>query len=381
MDLDKNKIKKILLIITISILIFTGVQQFDKVTVGVRYIFGILSPFIIGICIAFIVNVPLKIIEERVFGFLNKKNYKIWNSMRRGVCLLLSFALVIGLIFFVAFIIIPQCSDSVDMLVKNIPSYISNIQNFILRFCERFSIDLSNINFDWASFGNKITDFFQHQSAIFINTTVGVTSSIFSGIVDFVIGFAFSIYILAQKEKLGFQFKKLFYAYIEKNKVDKGLDLIYMTSDTFEKFVKGQFTEAIIIGVLCFIGMIIFRMPYAPMISVLVGFTALIPVFGAFLGTAVGAFLILMVDPLKAVWFVVFIIVLQQLEGNLIYPKVVGTSVGLPGIWVLVAVTLGGSLGGVFGMLLSVPICSIIYSLLKKSVFQRLKKKNITVTK
>ncbi len=379
MDLNKNNVKKILFIVAVSILFFTGIQHLDKVASGLGYVFDLLNPFIIGVCIAFIVNVPLKLIEERVFGFLNRKNHKIWNKIKRGVCLLITFAIVIGIVFFIAFIIIPQCSESVDLLAKNIPSYITNIQNFIAEISNKFSIDFSNISFDWASLGNKLTEFLQNQSAIFINTTVGVTSSIFSGIFNFVIGIAFSIYILAQKEKLSMQFKRLFYAYIKKDKVDKGLELAYMTSDTFEKFVKGQFTEAIIIGVLCFIGMLIFGMPYAPMIAVLVGFTALIPVFGAFIGTGIGAFLILMVNPLKAVWFVIFIIVLQQLEGNLIYPKVVGTSVGLPGIWVLAAVTLGGNFGGIFGMLLSVPLSSIIYNILRKSVFERLKIKKIKV--
>ena len=194
---------------------------------------------------------------------------------------------------------------------------------------------------------------------------------------NFVIAFAFSIYVLAQKETLKRQSLKVLRAVMKPEKLQKLLELLELSNRTFTNFITGQLTEAVIIGALCFVGMTIFGMPYAPAISVLVGFTALIPVFGAFIGTAVGAFLILLVKPIQALWFIVFIIVLQQFEGNLIYPKVVGKSVGLPGIWVLVAVTVGGSAMGVMGMLISVPVCSILYTVSRQAVNDRLKIKNI----
>ena len=209
------------------------------------------------------------------------------------------------------------------------------------------------------------------------NTTASVAGSIVTAVMNFVIAFAFSIYILAQKETLKRQSMKVLTAVMKPEKLDKLLNLLRLANKTFTNFITGQLTEAVIIGVLCFIGMTIFRMPYAPAISVLVGFTALIPVFGAFIGTAVGAFLILLVKPIQAVWFVIFIIVLQQFEGNLIYPKVVGKSVGLPGIWVLVAVTVGGNAMGVMGMLISVPLCSVLYAVSREAVNNKLKMKRI----
>ena len=210
-----------------------------------------------------------------------------------------------------------------------------------------------------------------------MNTTFNVTASIVSVVVDIVLGVAFSLYVLAQKETLGRQFKKIIYALFNQQKADRLLDLTRLTDGVFTKFVTGQLTEAVIIGVLCFIGMLIFRMPYALVISVLVGFTALIPIFGALFGTAVGAFLILLESPVKAFWFVIFIIILQQLEGNLIYPRVVGKSVGLPGIWVLVAVTVGGSAMGIGGMLFAVPVATVLYVIFKEYIQKKYKEKDI----
>ena len=191
--------------------------------------------------------------------------------------------------------------------------------------------------------------------------------------VDIVLGIVFAIYLLAQKENLGRQTKKSIRAIFGEERAKKIVDFSSLTNSVFTKFVTGQLTEACIIGVLCFIGMLIFGMPYAGIISILVGFTALIPIFGAFIGTGIGAFLILLENPLKAIWFVIFIIVLQQLEGNLIYPRVVGKSVGLPGIWVLAAVTIGGGLFGVMGMLFSVPICSVLYVMFREYVNRKSK--------
>jgi len=205
------------------------------------------------------------------------------------------------------------------------------------------------------------------------------TSSLFGGIVDLVLGFVFSMYVLSQKEKLGSNVKKVMNTFLPQKRVGQVTEIIAISDKAFSNFITGQLTEALIIGALCFIGMVAFNMPYALTISVLVGFTALIPVFGAFIGTAIGAFLILMVSPIKAVWFIVFIIVLQQIEGNFIYPKVVGKSVGLPGIWVLTAVTIGNGMFGLLGMIVAVPTFSVLYTLLKKVVDNKTKKQKITV--
>ena len=232
---------------------------------------------------------------------------------------------------------------------------------------------MSDIN--WTKAVSAVTSYLQEHGASIFNTTIGVTTSVFVGLFNFILGFVFAIYLLMQKEKIGGQFKRLLYAYIKKERVDKFLSVMSLAQNAYSRFVTGQLTEAVIIGVLCFIGMLIFSMPYATLISTLIAFTALIPMIGAFIGTAVGALLILMVDPIKALWFIVFIIVLQQFESNLIYPRVVGKSIGLPGIWVLTAVTIGGSLFGILGILLSVPLCSVIYTLLSNAIEKRLQKK------
>ena len=210
-----------------------------------------------------------------------------------------------------------------------------------------------------------------------LSSTVSVASSVIGGVVNFILAFTFSIYVVHQKERLGSQAKRLLYAYLPEARSDRIIEILSLSHKTFSNFITGQFTEAIILGALCFVGMSIFRFPYALMISVLVGFTALIPIVGAFIGTIVGALLIVTVSPIQALWFILFILVLQQIEGNLIYPRVVGTSVGLPGIWVLVAVTAGGSLYGIVGMLFSVPVSSVLYCLLRETVRRRVKERGI----
>ena len=209
-----------------------------------------------------------------------------------------------------------------------------------------------------------------------MKTSLGVASTVAGTITSLVLGIVFAIYILLKKEDLRRQIKKVMRAYLPEKKEKKIIEISELSNKIFGNFITGQCLEAVIIGVLCFIGMLLLNIPYASTISVLVGFTALIPVFGAFIGTIVGAFLILMVSPTKAIIFIIFILILQQLEGNLIYPKVVGKSVGLPGIWVLVAVTIGASVYGILGMLISVPLCSILYSIIRTNVNDKIDQKN-----
>ena len=218
------------------------------------------------------------------------------------------------------------------------------------------------------------------MSGAVVNTAIGSIATIVTSLFNIIVGIIFAIYMLYNKEKFGIQAKKLAYGHLPKKAADELMYIGRLSNKTFGKFVTGQCTEAVIIGVLCFIGMSVFKMPYAIMVSVLVGFTALIPIFGAFIGTAIGAFLILMVSPIQAFWFIVFIIVLQQIEGHVIYPKVVGTSIGLPAIWTMLAVIVGGALGGVLGMLVGVPMSSVAYSLIKRYTNRKLEKKEIDVT-
>lgn len=376
MELNKRSVKRILLIITFTVLLIWGVynhKQLGEILLG---IYSLISPFVIGLCIAYLVNVLLRPVENLWMKLLNKRKGKWPEKLKRPLCLLLTILLVIGIILAIVLIIMPELRDSVASLIDMIPSYAEEVQRWwvsLSTFLDKYNVDLPEFDFK----PDKLIDILKDGGTVLFNTTASVAGSIVTAVMNFVIAFAFSIYVLAQKETLKRQSMKVLNAVMKPEKLDKLLNLLRLANKTFTNFITGQLTEAVIIGALCFIGMTIFRMPYAPAISVLVGFTALIPVFGAFIGTAVGAFLILLVKPIQAVWFVIFIIVLQQFEGNLIYPKVVGKSVGLPGIWVLVAVTVGGNAMGVMGMLISVPLCSVLYAVSREAVNNKLKMKRI----
>ena len=379
MELNSRNIRKLLLIITFTVFLYLGLTNLYKVINVTRAIIRMFSPFIIGLCIAFIVGVLLKFIEDK-WDRIFKKSKGISDKIKRPICILISFAVIIGVIFILIFMIIPEVGRTVSEIAKIIPYYIERLENLWYQAStelESFYFTLPELEIDWKQTVATVADFLTRGSKSLFSTTIGITTSIFGGIFNFIVSFIFSIYILFQKENLYRQIKKLLYAYLKEDTVESILDIIKMANTTFSKFVTGQLTEAIIIGLLCYAGMNIFSMPYATMVATLVGFTALIPLVGAFIGTAFGALMIGMVDPVKALWFVVFIVILQQLEGNIIYPRVVGKSVGLPGMWVLVAITVGGSLLGIVGMLISVPTCSVLYALIRKSVNNRLLKKSI----
>lgn len=367
MELSKKTVKRILLIITFTVLLIWAIYNHKLLFKYIGELYSLISPFVIGLCIAYVVNVIMRPIERLWMKLLSKCKGKWVEKMKRPICLLLSILLVIGIILAVIFIIMPELSDSVSSLVSMVPSYVSEVESWwealALRL-DKYGVELPQFSFDTDKFIQILKD----GGTAVLNTTLSATTSIVTAVINIVLALAFSIYVLAQKETLKRQSKKVLAKLMKPEKMQKLLDMLDLINRTFTNFITGQLTEAVIIGVLCFIGMSIFRMPYAPAISVLVGFTALIPVFGAFIGTAIGAFLILLVKPIQAVWFVVFIIVLQQYEGNLIYPKVVGKSVGLPGIWVLVAVTIGGNAMGVVGMLISVPLCSVLYVVARNAV-------------
>ncbi len=376
MELSKKTVKRILLIISFTVLLVWGLYNHEQLGKLLSGIYAVISPFIAGLCIAYIVNVLLRALERTWIRLLSKKKKPWPKKLMRPICLLLSIMLVIGIILAIVLIILPELKESVGSLIEMLPTYAEEVRGWWISlsgFLEQYSIELPEYDFK----PDKIIDILTKGGTTLFNTTASVAGSIVAAVANFVIAFVFSIYVLAQKETLKRQANKVLDAVLSREKKQKLMKLLTLTDQTFTNFITGQLTEAVIIGALCFVGMAIFKMPYAPAISVLVGFTALIPVFGAFIGTAVGAFLILLVNPLQALWFIVFIIVLQQLEGNLIYPKVVGKSVGLPGIWVLVAVTVGGNAMGIVGMLISVPIFAVLYVVTREAVNDRLRIKGI----
>ena len=365
----ENKKDLVKLIIFAVVLIFAFIH-IKEIWNFLGFILQLIMPFILGIVIAFVLNILINLIEKKL---LNKA--KMGDKSKRTISLLLSFAIVFTFIVVLLLLIIPQLKNTIELFVDNMPMYEENVKELL----DKFNINpeiVTEIEEGVKNFGTVAIEFIKNNTDHILEVTLGVASNVISIIVNTVIALVFAIYLLVQKEKLLSQLNKVLRAYLPLNKVSKIRDIAKLSNRICANFVSGQCLEAVIIGVLCFIGMLILGIPYAATISVLIGVTALIPVYGAFIGTIFGTFLIFMVSPIKALIFIIFIIILQQFEGNLIYPKVVGKSVGLPGIWVFVAVTIGASLAGIVGMLISVPIVSILYSIIATDVNYRINAKN-----
>lgn len=367
-SLNIKTVRGICIIISFSALLILLVQNISFVLQTIGKMFSIFSPIILGLCIAFIINAILGPCEKLWEKIFKKSNRQISKKLKRPVCLAVCILLLIGIIFAIIFMIAPQLAKSVRMVAVLMPEYIDRIDTFwnsVIDFFDNFDITLPALNFDYEKIGNFVNSLLSTYGDRFINKTVVITTSIIKAITTLVISFVFSIYILSQKEKLGRQIRRLLYSVFSVEKSDKFINFASFVSTTFTKFITGQVLEGTILGTLCFIGMLIFGFPYAGVISVLLGFAALIPIFGAIFGTAIGAFLIFLVNPIKALWFVVFIILLQWVDGNFIYPRVVGKTIGLPGIFVLAAVTVGSRMWGIPGMLIGVPLTSVIYCILR----------------
>lgn len=379
-EFNKQNIKKILLIITYTILLCFALINFKFVLNVIGYILNLLKPFIFGFCIAFILNIPLSKIENIISKLKkNKKNKKKKdiqgvnkpNKKVRAFSIMMSLIIFIGIIFFTLFLVIPEFINTISILKENVPNAFDQAKEWTMNLMDsnpRILEKINEIKPDWNKVDASVTEFVKKAATGLIGFSIEFVVGVFSGLINFFMGIIFAVYMLSQKEKFLSQIKRICVTYISKEKCEKIFKIGSITNDTFKKFFGGQFIEAILLGVMCFVGMTIFKMPYALTISVLIGVTALIPVFGAFFGTGIGAILILAVDPAKAFWFVIYILVIQQIDGNLIYPKVVGDSVGLPAIWVMLAVLVGGNSLGIIGMLVGVPIASVIYKLIKEKV-------------
>lgn len=384
MELDRKNTQRILLIVAFGVILFWALLNLSNVIDILGTAVGFLSPFLIGLALAFIMKVPMKKIEHLLECIPHKKNHKKTQKMIRPISITLTLLLIILLIFFILFLVIPDVAKTVLLIKEQIPEFTQQVQDWWKKYEQHLptiSNWISGLDINWEKYMETLADYLQKGAVGVVNATVSFTTSLLSGLINFIIGFIFAVYILMQKEKLSVQCKKLLYSFVPEKYADEIVRIAKVSDRSFTNFISGQCTEAVILGCLCFIGMIIFRFPFALTISVLVGFTALIPIFGAFIGTAVGAFLIFVTNPLSALWFILFILILQQIEGNLIYPKVVGTSVGLPSIWVLLAVTVGAASMGILGMLINVPIASVLYILLSEVAESQLKKRKIPASK
>ena len=379
MKLDKENMRKMRELILFTIIILIALWNYKMIFDAIVFILGIVLPFLVGGAIAFVLNVPMSFFEEKIFYNRYLKDKKIANRLARPVSLVLTIAVLIGVVVLVMFVVIPELTKTILSLGKTIQAFVPEAQRFLEElFTDNSEVRawLDSLNLDVDQIMNSAVSFFQNGAGNVLNSTVSAIGSIVSGVTTFVIAFVFACYVLLQKEKLRVQVQKVLYAFLPDKKVESVMEVCSLTSKTFSSFLAGQCVEALILGTMFFVVMSIINMPYALLVGVLIAFTALIPIFGAFIGCFVGAFLILMVDPLQALIFVIMFLVLQQIEGNFIYPKVVGSSVGLPSIWVLAAVTIGGSLMGVVGMLIFIPIVSVIYTLFRSSVYKRLRKKH-----
>ncbi|MGN8897795.1 AI-2E family transporter [Flavonifractor sp. HCP28S3_F3] len=368
--MDKRLFKSILLIITYAVVLVMVLARLDVVGFALGRLLGLFRPLIIGFALAFILNRPCHFFFRLYNCGLGKTKAA---GAARPLAVVTSYLALIVVITGVFSFVLPKLTESIQTFALNLSGYISNVQDWINHLADYLHLDMEAL--DLSSLNQTLENLFK-QALGFLSSLapqlLEITTSIVSLVVTGVLALVFSIYMLSGKEKLLGQCRRVLRAYVPKKFADPITDVIHLTSDTFTRFITGQLIEACILGGLCTVGMLFIQPDYAPLIGVTVGASAIIPVAGAYIGAILSAVLLLMVSPLKALIFLVFLVILQQIEGNVIYPKVVGSSIGLPGIWVLAAVTVGGGLLGLEGVLLSVPVASVLYTLLRRDVRRRL---------
>lgn len=380
MNLNEISVKKARELIVFTALVVVVLWKMDAVLKVLGTVWGIVFPFVLGGAIAFVINVPMSFLEERLFGKAKGRGSRWAGKLARPLSLLLTVLLVVGVIVLVMFGVIPQLTKTLGTLMRSIADFIPQMQSWIGEFSHNNREIMSlvdQVHFDPNEAISWALGLLGSGTGSVMNTTVSALGSIVSGITAFFIAFSFACYVLFQKEKLQVQVRKVFFAFLPRKRAEAILRVCSLTYRTFANFLAGQCLEAVILGSMFVVTLGLFKMPYALLIGILIAFTALIPIFGAFIGCATGCFLIFMVSPKQALLFILLFLLLQQIEGNLIYPHVVGNSVGLPSIWVLAAVTVGGNLMGIVGMLIFIPLVSVFYTLFRELVYLRLRKRRI----
>ena len=377
-DTNKKWMRWITALILVCILVFLGVKNVDTVSQIVLWCVKLAFPLVIGVAIALIMDVPMRFLETYLWK--NAKS-KFWCALRRPISFTLSLLLIIGGLVGIVMVIIPELIESLRIIILGVIDLISKIDAMTQE--ELAEIPFGNVilAIDWDKTIVSLQSWLKDQSSAIVKGAFSTLSSVITAIFDMIVAFAFAVYLLFSKDKLKRQLTRMVRVWLPERLGGWLMHACSVTCNNFRSFITGQTLEALILGALCMLGMLIFNIPYAPMVSVLVGITALIPVVGGFIGGGIGAFMILTVDPSKSLFFVIFLIILQQLEGNLIYPKVMGHRVHLPGIWILAAVTIGGGVGGPLGMLLGVPITSTAYVLIKEATNSREKESDVQTAK
>lgn len=370
---QKKKDKRILRYLSMAAAAALGVRYFDEILAGGGFLLQIVKPLLIGAVIAYVLNLVLRVVEK--FYFPHTKN-RILIQTRRPVCILISLLLITGAFFLLFRLVIPELISAIQIVAEELPKLFEGIKNFVVRSSRQFpeiqfwaTEQIESLN--WADLTKNLLNHLTNGLTSLVSSTIRFVTVVFGGLMQLSISLIFAIYLLANKEKLARQGRRLMKAYLKKKTAERIEYVLDAAHTVFSSFIGGQCTEAVILGSLCALGMWILRLPYVPMVSAFVGVMALIPIVGAYLEVIVGAFMILTVDPFQALVFVIFMILLQQFEGNLIYPRVMGASIGMPGMWVLAAVTVGGGFFGIPGMLIGVPTAATLYRLLKADVSKR----------
>ena len=379
MEWNRQNVKNLLLVVCGGIAFYSILQHLDVAIGALNWVLGIIEPFVVGCVIAFVLNVPMRAIERHLYP-----KAKRGRRLRRPLAYVLTLTCVVGVITVMSVVILPSLGDAIVSLARQIPGAFTRLKGDVENLQSQLPAVqnlLGGLDIDWNQMTQKALSLLQEWGNGLLTSGGDFLGGVISGVSNFVIGFIFSIYVLMQKEKLGRQVRRCIYALFHEKAADRILYISGLASRTFSNFLSGQCLEGCILGTLFVITLSIFRIPYALLIGVLIGVSALVPVVGPFISVVVGFLLIVISDPWKAVMFIVLFIVVQQIDGNLIYPRVVGSSVGLPPIWVLVAVIVGGKLFGVVGILFFIPFCSVLYTLSREFVRRRLEKKKVPTKK
>ncbi len=378
MEFNSKNIKKILLVAFLIAVIFFLVFNLGGTIGFLGRIFQIASPIIAAGCIAFVLNVLLTFLEEKVFAFMDKSKSNLIKKLRRPLCVTLTYLITLGIVVALVLFILPLVAETLLQVVEKLPAFFASARTWLMGVFERYNIDvvIPELKVDWKTVASFIATWIEGSPDKLVGNAVTVTASVLGSVFDAVLSIALSIYILAQKEKISAFANNCLDAFTSEKTAKNIRHILLSAKASFSGFIGGQVVEAFILAGMCFVGMLCFGMPHALVISTLVCVMALIPIIGATVSAVVGFLLIAVTDPIKAIIFVIFFIILQQVEGNLIYPRTLGKAVGIPGILVLAAVLVGGNVAGIFGSLVAVPALALIYSLTKEEILKRKAFKN-----
>ncbi len=393
MKLDRKNVRIILLIITFAVVLYTAAQNLAAIYGAVATVWNVFGVVITGLAMAFVLNVPLKLFENRVFYGMSEDRRPYVRKMRRPVSLVCALVVTLGVIVILIAVIMPQLTATVAEVASQLPDYINSVVQWLRDFLSGFGITvdaLEDFSVDWEQVFSDLTTYLKEGSAnvsesaasagsSVVSTVTDVGGSVISTVMNTFLGLIVAVYVLAQKERIGHFMKRCIDAFLPHRASSAISRIASMASETFSNFVAGQFTDSCILGVLCYVCMRIFRFPYPEVISVVIGVTSLVPMVGSFIGEVIGALLILIVSPIKALLFIVMVLAIQQVDGAFIYPRIVGKSVGLPGVAVFCAVIVGGNVAGVLGSLLGVPVCALLYALLREAVDARQNRRESSV--